>query len=218
MLLSEWLLVSANVLLVAATALLAYSTHLQAKAVQRQTTLAEDAEERELDRYVPKLLVELTESQTVDREGSFLKFRGFRLVNAGSVSVVVNYAAFTPAVPAAVQYHSPLSVERVVQDRGSRLSYNDDLPTSLQPGDSLVRMYGQIELVEHLGSTRVLPICLDSSVGNAYRGGVWVEFVGETDCSYHAGPGNGMREQKQETLPAMELPPPRKPVDIATAE
>ncbi len=205
--LSEWLLVSANVLLVAATGLLAYSTHLQAKAVQRQTALAEDAEERELERYKPKLVLEAVESQTVDAKGSFLKFRGFRVVNAGSGSVAIAYAEFMPAVPVAAQHHRPLSVERVVQSRGRQLSYNDDLPTSLQPGDSLVRMYGQIELVEDLGSTRVLPICLDS-VGNAYRSREWLEFVGEIDCTYHDGPGDGMREQKQGVLPAMELPRP----------
>ena len=214
--LSEWLLVSANALLFVATGLLAYSTHLQAKAVQRQTTLAEDAQRRELDRYKAKLLVELAESQTVDKTGSFLKFRGLRVVNTGSMSVVVSFAQFVPAVSASVQHHRPLWVERVVRDRGSQLSYNDDLPTTLQPGESLVRMYRQIELVAHLKSTRVLPTCLDS-LGNVYRGGAWVEFVGEIDCRYYDGPGDDMQEQKHELLPAMELSRPREPVEeIAT--
>ena len=70
------LLVVVNVLLFFVTCLLAYSTHLQAKAAQRQTGLAEAAEKRELDRYKPNLMiVELTEFQTVDRQGSFLKLQ-----------------------------------------------------------------------------------------------------------------------------------------------
>ena len=208
MVLYEWLLVAVNLLLVFVTCLLVYSTHQQAKAAQRQAGLAEAAERRELDRYKPKLMIELTESQTVDAQGSFLKFQGFRVVNTGSSRVLVNYAGFVPAVPEDAKYYKPLDVERVVQDRGSRLSYNDDLPTLLEPGEDLVRMYGQIDLVKRLNSTRVQPVCVDS-LRNFYRGEMWTEFIGEVDSKEHASPGNGMREQKGELLPSMELPKPR---------
>ena len=202
---SEWLLLSANVLLVLATGFLAFSTHMQAKAVRRQTTLAEGAEKRELRRDRPNLLVESGYTRTLDRQGSFLRFQGVRVVNTGTKSVVVNYVELVPAIPVDSSGYQPLAVERVVENRGTVLCYNDDLPTRLEPGDSLTRMYGQIELVERLGSTRVLPICMDS-LRDVYRDrshDPWLEFIGETDWRFHNGPGDGMKEQTD--LPTMEL-------------